>query len=418
MEKEVVMKNSSTQQYLSRIVLGAAVGFALATVQGVSGQSGQARASELSGEYFSRGEQNVTIATSRNNLTRAQVNFGLFSLEWSHGFGHTRYDYDGDWCRYFKENRSNSREIKAYNKQRKPGDFERALVRCDEGQSRFDEFSLKVKSLAETPVEMDIRRVSGDGASWVLEFSIRNPILSEYLVSKRDMLRFRAPLAWVKCDGRVLMLGGSGQENWNRPLEDVIASFHGFLPYDFMKCDFKVDSEKVMVSDDITPIGQTLPKLEILNPIFTFQSDGTFYMQQVWHYVEGWQTSLFRFSRTRENDAAMRQKAMLASRQFVSLIQGHGRLLLELASASELSQAERELAVKSALRVKKPEILAQLEALNQGFGELSMVEKLAVSASVREAYGYVRVMEVKAAKLLESESRLNLDLSMQRDSSQ
>ncbi len=372
-------------------------------------------------EFVGQGEQHYKIEKWRTNNfyssdTYAEIQWGPLKLVWKTRLGHTEAGYAGNWCAYARNNRNNAREIKNYNKQFGAGSFEKLLSGCDEGQARFEELSRKVTSLAKSPLEMSIRRVSDDASTWVLEFAVRNPIFSEYLISKKNVLRFRAPLAWVACDGRLLSDAQTTQENWSRPLEEVVASFQKLLPQDFMKCTFRIHPEKLVVSDDITPVGTLLPKFEMhenyLDPLFTFQNDGPFYMTV--SSLDADRKSLFVFSRVRESDPALREHAIQASRRFVSLIKSHGRFLLELASAGELSQTERELAVKNALQIKKPEILAQIEAMNQGFGELNMVEKLSVSTSVREAYDYVRIMEVKAAKLLDAESRLNLDLTMQK----
>ncbi len=410
------MKNAEWKSRLMKsVVAGVWSLVALGGTQASAGASGSA-------EYVARGRQNSEMETYSNGRTRALVDLGLVRLQWDEYLGNfwPGFVYGGDQCRYLRESRSNGREVREYNKKRGLGAFEKDLAACEEGKRKYDELFGRVKSLAETPLQMTIRPLGDTGTSWVLDFEIQSPILSEYLISGRDTLRIRAPLDWLECDGSPVRLDGASQDHWNRPLDEVIASFQRYLPHDFMKCSFKVNSERVVISDDITPVGSVLPKLEVNvnTPTLTFQNDQTFYMRGARASGGGWVESLFVFSRTRECDPATRERAFQASRRWVSLIQGHGRLLLELASASELSQAEREIAARNALRVKRPEILAQLEAVREGFGELSLIEKLSVSMSIAEAYDYVRVMEVKAARLLDAESRLNLDLTVRNVTSQ
>lgn len=249
-------------------------------------------------------------------------------------------------------------------------------------------------------------RASGSGHGWVVETIATARPLGYYFFHGRPEVMARGTLYLDNCDNiPVAREVDPGQLS----LPKLIANFEEIDFKNFWQCTLKVEPESIVLKQAIvrSGYGDDVGFEPLKDLTITVFPEGEIYLQSQ-GYNLGAPRAQYKPIQAKSVDEARRQTALNGAANFVNLLKEHGRLIARNGLAGASKGEIQRLAAES-LAVRKAQMIRELAALNDNYSQLTLIDRLSVSASVERAYKYFQSIETRVAKLVTDQERLNLD---------
>lgn len=244
-----------------------------------------------------------------------------------------------------------------------------------------------------TKASLRFMGLSDDGKRITVRIKYSHPAFARTLASQRQSFNAEVELEPLTCDNKPFVEKRSDQEG----LEDVVARFSRLQMKVYLRCEFKF-SEAVV--DDNLVVGLYWGHLGNRDLTITQEED-----------------IIVRSSRERgSNEAqivfrrpagapleASDGTAVKSAEKFVGLLKEYGNLII---LQSQASPVQRQTAVKAFLAKNGLVMAASLRGVGEGFGGLTLLQKIWVVKTVNQAYADVRYFERQIAQ------EFNLDLTL------
>lgn len=251
-------------------------------------------------------------------------------------------------------------------------------------------------------------RASRTGGGWTMETLAVSSIFSQYFFHGRPEIIARATLRLDNCDNDPVAPEIDLAEV---PLPNLIARFEEIDFKNFWQCTLKVDPNSIVIKQAMLKpeiaYGANLFMLKNLS--VTVIPEGDVYLESSKSGADQSDMRvLYKPRNVKPLDETRRRMALNGAANFVNLLREHGRLIARYGT-SGASRGEIQRIATESLAVRKAQMMRELGALNGNYAYLTLIDRLSVSASVEKAYRYFQAIELRVAKLINDNERLNLD---------